>query len=471
MEEAMDYIRVNKSPSPSCACTTSRVPVEKDGDDCNSHKPVSSLCGDLDQTMHLGRVANCQEQLAECNRHIRELEEATNNNSRLIRYWTEKQQKDWEAYLQSRIAEINQEWHQKTQNFQACHQAELASLQKQFSEAQALVQQLESSLTTEQTNRVSAEAEALENHKRWRKTAAELRKLYTTTCQSNKISDQDLIDAAKRMRWMVRNLAATGFSEILGEPSSDKTRLSTYPRPMTEDLRQMQFFLHTNQFPIYFEASLWHYLTKYVFGRYMWAGEAAESMQKLYSAVYDSPTEKIAISLQEWRTNTNALVATTAATTPAARKALLAYRADFAYSMLRLGNYRRGNPGLADELATIFDAAISLDRDIHLRNSAVEWQVLPPGQNKFDPDTMVVENDGVISSRVLVVLAPGLIKKGHDAVGDDVLCKMEVVCEVDRVANESQANAPTVTIRDNGRLNWIHGLKKLERHFTRKVVR
>lgn len=139
--------------------------------------------------------------------------------------------------------------------------------------------------------------------------------------------------------------------------------------------------------------------------------------------------------------------------------------------MLQLGNYRRGNPGLADELATIFDAAISLDRDIHLRNSAVEWQVLPPGQNKFDPDTMVVENDGVISSRVLVVLAPGLIKKGHDAVGDDVLCKMEVVCEVDRVANESQANAPTVTIRDNGRLNWIHGLKKIERHFARKVVR
>ncbi|EHA48118.1 hypothetical protein MGG_17300 [Pyricularia oryzae 70-15] len=152
----------------------------------------------------------------------------------------------------------------------------------------------------------------------------------------------------------------------------------------------------------------------------------------------DRPTEKIAISLQEWRTNTNALVATTAATTPAARKALLAYRADFAYSMLQLGNYRRGNPGLADELATIFDAAISLDRDIHLRSSAVEWQVLPPGQNKFDPDTMVVENDGVISSTVLVVLAPGLIKKGHDAVGDDVLCKMEVVCEVDRVANESQ---------------------------------
>lgn len=288
MEEAMDCIRANKSPSPSCACTTSRVPVEKDGDDCNSHKPVSSLCSDLDHTMHLWRVANCQEQLAECNRNIRELEEATNNNSRLIRYWTEKQQKDWEAYLQSRIAEINQEWHQKTQNFQACHQAELPSLQKQFSEAQALVQQLESSLTTEQTNRVSADAEALENHKRWRKTAAELRKLYTTTCQSNKISDQDLIDAAKRMRWMVRNLAATGFSEILGEPSSDKTRLSTYPRPMTEDLRQMQFFLHTNQFPIYFKASLWHYLTKYVFGRYMWAGETAESMQKLYSAVYNS---------------------------------------------------------------------------------------------------------------------------------------------------------------------------------------
>ncbi|TLS20436.1 uncharacterized protein PpBr36_11268 [Pyricularia pennisetigena] len=127
--------------------------------------------------------------------------------------------------------------------------SELASLQKQFSEAQALVQQLESSLTTEQTNRVSAEAEALENHKRWRKTAAELRKLHTTTCQSNKISDQDLIDAAKRMRWMVRNLAATGFSEILGEPSSDKTRLSTYPRPMTEDLRQMQLFLHTNNSP------------------------------------------------------------------------------------------------------------------------------------------------------------------------------------------------------------------------------
>lgn len=249
MEEAMDYIRVNKSPSPSCACKTSKVPVEKDGDDCNSHKPVSSLCGDLDQTMRLGRLANCQEQLAECNRHIRELEEATNNNSRLIQCWTEKQQKDWEAYLQSRITEINQEWHQKTQNFQACHQAELASLQKQFSEAQALVQQLESSLTTEQTNRVSAEAEALENHKRWRKTAAELRKLHTTTCQSNKISDQDLIDAAKRMRWMVRNLAATGFSEILGEPSSDKTRLSTYPRPMTEDLRQMQLFLHTNNSP------------------------------------------------------------------------------------------------------------------------------------------------------------------------------------------------------------------------------
>lgn len=128
MEEAMDYIRVNKLPSLSCACKTSRVPVEKNGDNCNSHKPVSSLCGDLDQTMRLGRLANCQEQFAKCNKHIRKLEEATNNNSRLIRCWTEKQQKDWEVYLQSRIIEINQKWHQKTQNFQAYHQAELANL-------------------------------------------------------------------------------------------------------------------------------------------------------------------------------------------------------------------------------------------------------------------------------------------------------------------------------------------------------
>lgn len=84
---------------------------------------------------------------------------------------------------------------------------------------------------------------------------------------------------------------------------------------------------------------------------------------------------------------------------------------------------------------------------------------------------MAVENDGVISSKVLVVLAPGLIKKGHNAVGDDVLCKREVVCEVDRVGNGSQMNAPSVTIRDNGRLNWIHGLKKIKRHFIRKMVR
>ncbi|TLS22586.1 uncharacterized protein PpBr36_06788 [Pyricularia pennisetigena] len=110
---------------------------------------------------------------------------------------------------------------------------------------------------------------------------------------------------------------------------------------------------------------------------------------------------------------------------PAARKALLAYRADFIHSVLQLNNYGRNNSGLVDELATSFDAAISLDRDIHLRNSAVEWQVLPPGQNKFDPDTMAVENDGVISSRALVVLAPGLIKKGHDAVEDVVLCRTE----------------------------------------------
>ncbi|KAI6527539.1 hypothetical protein MCOR05_008745 [Pyricularia oryzae] len=73
-------------------------------------------------------------------------------------------------------------------------------LAEAVSEAQALVQQLESSLSIEQTNCVSAEAEALENHKRWRKIAAELRKLHTTSCQSNKISDQDLIDGAKRMR-------------------------------------------------------------------------------------------------------------------------------------------------------------------------------------------------------------------------------------------------------------------------------
>lgn len=111
------------------------------------------------------------------------------------------------------------------------------------------MQQLEFNLTTEQTNRVSAEAEAFENHKRWRKTAAELRKFHTTTCQSNKISDQDLIDAVKRMRWMVRKLAATGFSKIFGEPSSDKTRLSTYPRPITEDLRQMQFFFAHQPIP------------------------------------------------------------------------------------------------------------------------------------------------------------------------------------------------------------------------------
>lgn len=200
MEEAMDYIHVNKSPWPSCACTTSRVPFEEDGDDCNSHKPVPRLCIGLDQTMRLGRLANYQEQLAQCNRHIRELEEATNKNSRLIQYWIEKQQNDWQTYLQPRITEINQEWHQKTQDLQTRHQAELASLQKQFSEAQALVQQLESSLSTEHTNCVSAEAEALENHKRWRKIAAELRKLHTTSCQSNKISDQDLIDGAKRMR-------------------------------------------------------------------------------------------------------------------------------------------------------------------------------------------------------------------------------------------------------------------------------
>lgn len=84
---------------------------------------------------------------------------------------------------------------------------------------------------------------------------------------------------------------------------------------------------------------------------------------------------------------------------------------------------------------------------------------------------MVIENDGVINSKMLIVLVPGLIKKGYHAVGDDVLYKMEVVCKTDRVGNGNQTNAFFVTIRDNGKLNWIYGLKKIKRYFIRKVVR
>ncbi|TLS21542.1 uncharacterized protein PpBr36_10252 [Pyricularia pennisetigena] len=467
MEDAMDFIHVDKSPSPSCASSTSRVPVEHNGNDCKNHRPVPSSCDCSDHAKLVGQLITCQDQLTESNRNIRKMEEAANNNFRLVQDWIQQQQHDYQVSLHCHITEINQEWHHKTQNLQARHQTELASLQKQISNAQALVQQLERSLGKEQTYRASAEAEALENHKRWRKTAAELCKLQSTSRQSNKISDQDLIDGAKQLRWMVRNLSATGFSDVPIQP-----RLSAWPSPAAEELRQVQFLLHTNRFPIYFEASIWHYLIKYVFGRYVWAGEAAQSMQKLYYALQNAaPTEKTAVTLQDWRTNTNALVATTAATTPAAGEALLAHRADFTHAILQLNKHRCDRMGLVDDLAAIFDAAVSLDRDIHLRPGIVEWQVLPPGNNEFNPDVMAVENDGEAGQRVLAMVSPGLVKKVHNAVQDDMLCKMEVVCGVDGVTTPRQMSAPIATNRDNGMLGWIHGLKRIEKHFIRKAMR
>lgn len=167
-----------------------------------------------------------------------------------------------------------------------------------------------------------------------------------------------------------------------------------------------------------------------------------------------STSAKRAEVFKTWRAKTFDLVIKSAAVTVDADHTLQIQREDAARSVLRLAD-RQLSPHLswedcAEEIGRIFDAAVALDKEMHIRITPIQWLTREVGSNTaVDPRIMVLESGESLceDQRLLLMVSPGLVKRGQESNKEEVLLPMEIFCQDEETTRELQISWPRQAVR------------------------
>ncbi|TLD18626.1 hypothetical protein PspLS_10331 [Pyricularia sp. CBS 133598] len=463
------------------------TPPELEGDDLIVLAPVGcnqgSFCTDPEHEQLLANLSFCQTELEMKNCELAWLMPAAEHKVRQLERCLE-----WEmgknAQLQQRIDEQvglmqkrEEYWKQQMGSVQSISEQRICALQSRLEE--------------EKEQRLTASSEAKLNYRNWMTAARELRKANATLRGPQHLSDQDLIDKTKQLRYMIRNFSATNFVVRRGYPAGaemlrqeKRIFFPLGPGPGQEIMRMgndtllnAQILMFTDNFHIFIEAYFWSYLSKAVFGRFLWAGRAVEPLTTLLMLLGDAPGDPISRSTKKvesfkaWRAKTFDLVVKSAAVTVDADHTLQMEREDAVKSVLRLADRQLG-PHVSwedceDEIRRIFDVAVTLDKEMHIRATPIEWLSRDIGANpQVDPRLMVLESGERVceDQKLLLMVSPGLLRGGQEANrDDDILLPMEVFCEDREAAIELQVSfsRPPARAQPRGLLNRIDRPRKL----------
>ncbi|KAI6363889.1 hypothetical protein MCOR25_005739 [Pyricularia grisea] len=446
------------------------TPLEQDDEDLIALTPTACnhgiFCNSPEHEHLLADLTFCQNQLAMKNCELAWLMPAAEHRIQQLESCLE-----WEM---SKTAQLQQRLHEQVGLMQKKEDFWTQEVASVLSNSEQRICTLQLRLEEEKEKRLSASSEAKLNYRNWMTAARELRKVNASLRGPQHLSDQDLIDKTKQLRYMIRNFAATNFMKRKGYPAVvemlRQERRNIFPlgpgpgqvimRMGDDTLLNAQILMFTDDFYIFIESFIWCYLSKTVFGRFLWAGRAVEPLTTLLSLLGDAPGDPMSTSAKRaevfktWRAKTFDLVIKSAAVTVDADHTLQIQREDAARSVLRLAD-RQLSPHLswedcAEEIGRIFDAAVALDKEMHIRITPIQWLTREVGSNTaVDPRIMVLESGESLceDQRLLLMVSPGLVKRGQESNKEEVLLPMEIFCQDEETTRELQISWPRQAVR------------------------
>ncbi|KAL5343828.1 hypothetical protein BJX70DRAFT_393250 [Aspergillus crustosus] len=300
------------------------------------------------------------------------------------------------------------------------------------------------------SERDRAAAQAEENWKLWKSTARELRKAKHTPGLPQ-VTDSQLTGLIQQLRYSIRDFAVQYFTGI-DRSQISRDRLDIWDScmvPTTPGTNAYEQYTRSpSRCPSVLQGMLWRLLDKYVFGNFVWAGEAGDALCSLrfymkYSFRQETTADlEVERKFQMWSAETTSLLLQMCdfAEGSEEHKRIQSNKKEILQDFWSIARQylstRSRHPGEA--FRRILDNAIALDREIYRQAARINWEFPPENsQIRFRPENMEAEKGQQApkpGQPVLLVVSPGVTKRGKSD-GQDFqadqqwLVPIEVSCQ------------------------------------------
>ncbi|TRX93942.1 hypothetical protein FHL15_005020 [Xylaria flabelliformis] len=288
-----------------------------------------------------------------------------------------------------------------------------------------------------------------EVQKKWKKATSQLDQLQSKEACTYQLADSELIGSVKQLRYNIRNFASQHFEGKAPPGSTNITtgNLTTYLLETTEDDLYFDYLLSPSQGPYVVQSFLWRLLVGEIFEKFCWAPRLRKAMNAVYETLrprYEdehnrraSMTSDAEQKFQNWKATTSTLILKSLREGEASGDMTDEVGESIDGFIIEVFNIlqpftRSRDERMLEDLRSIFETAICLDRDLCRQEGSVYW-VFPPSlyRVKFNLDEMRVEQASRSGQYVKLVTAPALVKRGKttgkNATANYMLLKMAVI--------------------------------------------
>ncbi|KAL5051688.1 hypothetical protein BDW71DRAFT_202838 [Aspergillus fruticulosus] len=310
---------------------------------------------------------------------------------------------------------------QRLQAENAESEKKIQDIERQLNEQRALTEEI-----LNERDKVASQAE--ENWKLWKQTARELRKAKQAPSHYQ-VTDSQLTGLIQQLRYSIRDFAVQYFTGIPRSQVS-RDRLDVWESCVVSSTpgtaAYQEYIRSPSRCASIIQAMLWRLLDRRVFGNFVWAGKAGESLCDLrfylkYSSRNDpTPDFDLERKFQIWSSEASALILQMCDFTEGSQEykrvqsTCKEIREEFWSIASQYLSKRSNAPG--QDLRRILDNAMALDREIHRQAARITWEFPPEGAHvRFNPKFMEAEKGQQKpkgDQQVLLIVAPGVVKRG-----------------------------------------------------------
>ncbi|KAI0865569.1 hypothetical protein F4860DRAFT_509458 [Xylaria cubensis] len=287
-----------------------------------------------------------------------------------------------------------------------------------------------------------------EVQRKWKKATSQLDQLQSKQAGTYHLADSELIGSVKQLRYNIRNFASQHFEGKAPPGSTNITtgNLTTYMLETTENDLYLDYLMSPSQGPYVVQSFLWRLLVGEIFEKFCWAPRLRKAMTAVYETLrprYEdehnrgaSITSSAEQKFQNWKATTSALILESLPEGEASGDMIDdvgEFIEGFITEVLSILQpfTRSRDERILEDLRSIFETAICLDRDLCRQAGSVYWVFLPSQYRvTFNPEEMEMERASRSGQYVKLVTAPALVKRGKttgkNATANYMLLKMAV---------------------------------------------